>query len=162
MATVAKRARTAEIAAEEAQRAPQRATMVLSPSANAPYLPIETETQRRRSRDDAVAAQRAAEKSATDRVLVSKGGARALTLRALDASLSANALVAPTHVIGKWQEAGRRPVRVRASDLSDATGLTTVHAQDALEELEAKRATITSINSAGVRLIQPGLAVVGA
>lgn len=153
-----KRARTAEIAGQ-VQKAPERATKVLSVSGNAPSLPLETEAQRRRSRDDAVAAQRAAEKADTDRVLVSKSGAKVLTLRALDPSLSTNALHALTHIIGKWSEAGRRPVRVRASGVSDGTGMTLTNAQAALDELEAKNAVIASVNSAGIRLIQPGLGV---
>ncbi|MCJ2085047.1 hypothetical protein MKK88_03430, partial [Methylobacterium sp. E-005] len=161
LATVEKRARVAEIAGQ-VQKAPQRATQVRTVSGNEPHVPIETEAMRRRSRDDSVAAQRAAEKAATDRVMVAKSGAAVLTLRALDPSLSNNALVVLTHIIGRWQEADRRPVRVRASDASDATGLTTAQAQAALDELETKKATIAAINSVGTRLIQPGLGVAGA
>ncbi|WCS25242.1 hypothetical protein LOK46_29700 [Methylobacterium sp. NMS14P] len=161
LVTAEKRARRAEIAAEEAQKAPQRATKVLSVSGNAPSLPLETEAQRRRSQQDAVAAQRSVENAAADRVLVSKGGAKVLALKALDPSLSANALVVLAYILRKWNEADRRPVRVRASDASDATGLTTVEAQAALDELEAARATIVAINSVGTRLVMPSHAAAG-
>lgn len=143
-----KRARTAEIAGQ-AQTA----------SRKEPYAPLETAGQRRRSQQDAVAAQRSIENAAADRVLVSKGGAKVLAQRALDPSLSASALHALTHILGKWNEAGRRPVRVRASGVSDGTGMSLANAQAALDELEAKNAVIASVNSAGIRLIQPGLGV---
>lgn len=127
-----------------------------------PSVPMLTETQRRREAEAREQTRKAAAQAAADRVLVSKGGAKVLTLRALDATLSDNALIALTHIIGKWTEAGRRPVRVRASDVSGATDMSSANAQAALDELDAKKAIVTSINSAGIRLLMPGLGVAGA
>ncbi|SFN01280.1 hypothetical protein [Methylobacterium pseudosasicola] len=161
LASVEKRARVSEIAAEEAKKAPQRATAVLSTTGNPASVPIETAAQRRRAAEEREGARKAAAKADAEQVLVTRGGGRVRVLRELDPSLSDAALLALNHVVTKWTANGRRPVPVNGPDLSRALDLPMATAQAAFTELVEKRQITSAANTVGVIQVTPSVGAAG-
>lgn len=156
LATVEKRARTAEIAAERTQKAPQG-----MPRSGIDTMLPKTATQLTREAEERAQARKAAQKVADDRELVTKSTARILTFKALDVSLSDNALLVLNHVVTAWEKNGRRPVPLSFSAVADAVELSVKAVRTAVGELGDKRALISAADSAGVTRYQPGLGITG-
>lgn len=156
LATVERRARTAEIAAEGARKAAPTA-----PRSGFHVLPVTTEAQRHRAAEEQAQARKAAQKVADDRELVTKGTARVLTLRALGVPLSDNALLVLNHVVTAWEKNDRRPVSLSFSASATALEMSSSAVRTAVGELGDKRALISAADSAGVTRYQPGLGITG-
>lgn len=122
----------------------QKAASGLSPSGNVPTV---------LSPGSAVQARKAAE-DAAGRIVVQK---RAIVMRmtTLDASLSADAIVALDYVLRAWQQAGRQPVKVLSADLARATKLREPQARAALSELRGTGHLIDVRDGFGAERIMP-------
>lgn len=125
-------------------------------------MPLLTATQLRRQAESREEVRKSAAREEADRVIVQKSGPRVLTFRKLDATLSDAALASLNHIVGAWEAAERRPVRIKAADLHRALGISIATATAALAELTDKRMIISATNSVGTDLLMPGLAVTGA
>ena len=122
-------------------------------------MPVETESQRRRAAEARDEARRSAKKAEAQRTLVQRSGARVLTFRQLDGSLSDSALLVLNYVVEAWKAADQRPVPLHASDLTSALGLPLAVVQTAYTELADKKLIISAKDIAGVTRVQPGLTV---
>lgn len=127
----------------------------------APARHPSTEGQLRREAEARAQARKNAAQADAERVQVKKAGGRVRVLKVLDPSLSDAALMALSHLVTKYEAAGRQSVPLDGSDLSRALDIPLTAAQAGFTELIKKGHIRSAKSPLGITHVTPSRAATG-